>query len=61
MIKTLLLATALIISAPVHASSSSNNPSFNPANNAQTTEQAQRDQDAVPKTMKFFSLKMARR
>ena len=63
MINTLLLASTLIISAPVHASSTTNNhnPSLTPANNVQTIEQAQLDQDHIPKTMRLFSLKIARR
>ena len=61
MINTLLLASALILAAPVHASSTSNTHSLTPASNVQTTEQAQSDQDDGLKKMKLFSLKIARR
>ena len=61
MIKIFLLASALIISAPVHASSTTDTHSPTPAGNVQATEQAQLDQGYVPKIMKLFGLRIARR
>ena len=77
MFKALLLASALIISAPVHAASTGEPNHTNTANNTEKSDlkacwlspecfqilekqTSQLEPDHVPKTLKIFTLRIAR-
>ena len=61
MFKTLLLAAALVISAPVQAETMHNNYLLSSAGNDVATEQAQMEPDHQQQILKILDLKIARR